>query len=198
MSLMLAGLGDGSHLEEPVPSVSTELPHTVLSVGSEAPDARLLDIEGTERALLDGTTLVIFYKGGWCPYCNGHLRDLAGVTEALKERGVSPVAVSVDLPDHAAVTEATWELPFPVLSDPELVAHEAYGVVTRLKGPEKVMLGLAGAGIRDRSGRDDGAMAIPSLFLVNEGRIAWAHADLELKERPSMEAVLSAIDAALQ
>ena len=197
-----AGLGDGTASSPTAaPAEVGVLPAGVgLPVGSPAADAQLQDLEGRAVSLLGaapGAKLVVFYKGGWCPYCNTHLRALAVNIDEFAARGVTPVAVSVDLPDAASVTQATWEIPYPVLSDPELAAHRAWRVVDELSGVERVMLGLAGAKIRARSGRSDGAVAVASMFYVDAGGVVrWAHADLELKERPTVAQILAAIDAA--
>ena len=50
------------------------------------------------------------------------------MTEAYRQfeqRGVTPVAVSVDRIDEAAKTQATYTIPFPVLSDSDVAALDA-------------------------------------------------------------------------
>src|SRR3974390_1846509 len=50
-----------------------------LKVGDKAPDASLPDLTGKMQSLAEifsqGPTLVIFYRGGWCPFCNLQLHD---------------------------------------------------------------------------------------------------------------------------
>src|ERR1700691_5089161 len=57
-----------------------------LKIGNATPDFILPDVHGEPvrlRALLDnGPVVVVFYRGGWCPYCNLHLR---GFQRRLKE-----------------------------------------------------------------------------------------------------------------
>jgi peroxiredoxin len=59
-------------------------------------------------------TVVLFYRGSWCPYCNAQLRAFQRAQNKLAELGARVVALSVD--DEAA-TQATIDqhrLSFPV------------------------------------------------------------------------------------
>jgi thiol-disulfide isomerase/thioredoxin len=47
--------------------------------------------------LSDADTLVVFYRGGWCPYCNFQIRELSQSHEKFEAWGVSLVAISVVL-----------------------------------------------------------------------------------------------------
>ena len=47
--------------------------------------------------------VVLFYRGGWCPYCNAQLRAFQRAKEQLAEVGARVVALSVD--DEAATAE---------------------------------------------------------------------------------------------
>jgi thiol-disulfide isomerase/thioredoxin len=51
-----------------------------IGVGTAAPDAGLRDLAANDVTLHEivagKPTVVIFYRGSWCPYCNLHLSDL--------------------------------------------------------------------------------------------------------------------------
>jgi len=198
-----AGLGDGDKLADvEAPAELGTLPEGIgVAAGERAPDARVQDLSGRPVDLLsaaEGDKLLVFYKGGWCPFCNMNLRELAAASDAFSERGITPIAISVDLPAPASVTQANWDIPFPVLSDPELAAHTAWSVLDPLSGGERFMLGLAGADLKARTGQEKVSVAVASLFLVDEGGVVrWAHADLALKERPSVAQILAEIDTVL-
>lgn len=172
-----------------------------LPVGAPAPtglEARNLRGEGVplDKVFSSGPVLVVFYRGGWCPYCNGQLRDLAGAARRFQARGIRILALSVDTPDHAATTQASWEIPFPVLSDSDLTVHAGFRVVSQVDPDTRARYAASGLDLPAHSGRTDGEVAVPSLFLVQDGRIAWAHADPAYKVRPSPQQVLDALAAA--
>lgn len=191
---------------KPTDSASDErigtLPEGVgLPVGSSAPAVTLTDADGATVALEDlqqrGPLLVVFYRGGWCPFCNFQIRELSEAAATFQERGVTPVAVSVDRVDEAARTSATYKVPFPVLSDPDLVAHKAFRVTHRASDEEVERLLGFGMDLERSSGKDHHTIAIPSMFLLDrEGIVRWAHAERDYKVRPSVEQLMKVIDAA--
>lgn len=182
------------------PQLGTLPPDVGVPPGQRAPDAPLHDASGNAVQLRDlvakGPVLLVFYRGGWCPYCNFQIRELTTACPALERRGVTPVAVSVDRVEEAQRTKATYTIPFPVLSDPDLIAHRAFRVVHHAEDAEVAKLKGFGLDIERASGRDHHDFAIPSIFVIDRaGVVRWAHADPDYKVRPSTAQLLSAIDA---
>ncbi|MBI4951540.1 MAG: AhpC/TSA family protein [Myxococcales bacterium] len=172
-----------------------------IAVGARAPDFTIDDASGGNVRLADliakGHVLLSFYRGGWCPYCSFEVHDLTDAYPEFRKRGVTPVAISVDRPEESSKTAATYEIPFPVLSDPDLVAHRAFRVVHVADEAEFGKLKSFGIDLERASGRDHHSFAIPSYFLVSrDGIVRWAHADAEYKVRPSRRQLLAAVDAA--
>ncbi len=174
-----------------------------LPVGQKAPDAHALDLDGRDVSLAalakDHEVLIVFYRGGWCPYCNFEIHELSTHFPDFQRRGVTPVAVSADKPDEAAKTQRTHAIPFPVLSDPDLHVQEAFHVIHHADDAEAARLKGFGIDLEKSSGRDHHSFAIPALFLVDrDGIVRWAHADPDYKVRPSVAQMLAAVDAVHQ
>src|SRR5271163_4201503 len=74
-----------------------------LSVGTLAPAFAAQTVEGKIRTFSPDSyqkpTIVIFYRGGWCPYCNTQLSDLHLVEPKLKKSGFEIVFLSTDRPE---------------------------------------------------------------------------------------------------
>ncbi|MGB3052922.1 MAG: peroxiredoxin-like family protein [Polyangiales bacterium] len=167
-----------------------------LAIGAAIPPFEIQDFRGntfSSAAMNDANTLVVFYRGGWCPYCNFQIRELSRSYERFKALGVSLVAISVDRPDAAAVTQNAYEVPFPVLSDPDLRAHEAFNVVLQLDAAGVARLAKYGHDIEQWSGKDHHKMAVPAVFVVRDGKVAWTHVARDYKTRPSTEQLLTAV-----
>lgn len=166
--------------------------------GQPAPNAPARDASGREVAVLNvakGSILLVFYRGGWCPYCNHQMHELAQAFPELQKRGVTPVAVSVDAIEAAARTQAGFEIPFPLLSDPELAVHKAFKVVHHAEAEEVARLKSYGIDIEAASGQQHHDFAVPSIFLIDAARtVRWAHAEGDYKVRPSVAQLLAAID----
>lgn len=169
-----------------------------LAPGAPMPMVTIADIDGRAvdlKGLADkGPLLLVFYRGGWCPFCNTQLRGLATASAEFQQRGVTPVAVSVDRPDEATKTKAAWSIPFPVLADPDLVAHGAFQVGRVVPDDEVAMLKGKGLDLERASGKTHHTIAVPAVFFVEGGVVRWSHVDLDYKTRPSVPQLLAAID----
>jgi peroxiredoxin len=123
------------------------------------------------------------------------VRQLTEAYPEFQKRGVRPVMISVDRIDGAAKTKAQYQIPFPVLSDPDLATHEAFHVVHHA-GPEEVSkLKGFGLDIEAASGRDHHRFAVPSVFVIDaSGTVRWTHVDPDYKVRPSTAQLLAALD----
>ncbi|WP_226702308.1 peroxiredoxin-like family protein [Microbulbifer elongatus] len=172
-----------------------------LKLGDKPANFSVLTHKGKEASLegllkSNAPILVVFYRGGWCPYCNVQIRQLAEAWPEFEKRGVTPVLISVDKPDASAMAKATYEIPFPVLSDPELTAHEAFDVVVEIDDATAEKYKTYGIVLEDWSGKDHHKIAAPGIFLVGaDGSIEWAHVSQDYKTRPSVEQLLGMLDA---
>ncbi len=170
-----------------------------LTAGSKVPDFNLKTHTGEptnlEVLLEESPLLVIFYRGGWCPYCNVQIRQLTEAYPEFQKRGVLPVLISVDEVDGAALASRTYEIPFTVLSDPQLSAHEAFNVVMEIDDETYKQYQRFGLDLEAWSGQSHHKIAVSSAFIVDDtGTVSWAHASLDYKTRPSVEQLLSVID----
>ncbi len=173
-----------------------------IEAGSQAPDATLNSIEDVPVTLselwADQNVLLIFYRGGWCPYCNAQIRDISVKYSMFEDRSVIPLLVSVDEPDASALLTAAYEVPFQVMSDSDLDAHEAYNVVLRVAQEDYEARLARGTDMEAFSGQDHHSMAVPSSFLIQQGgQLLWSHVDVDYRTRPSATQLLSIVDAHL-
>ncbi|MCA9629781.1 MAG: AhpC/TSA family protein [Myxococcales bacterium] len=174
-----------------------------IEAGEKAPDAELRDADNKAISLstLWGQTdvLLVFYRGGWCPYCNYQLRQLSIHFVEFQSRKVVPVAVSVDRPSEALKTRRSYEIPFPVLSDPQLVAVKAFHVLRPIDADEYHAMLNNGVDLQRRTGNQEHAIAVPSMFLIDtDGVVRWSHVDPDYKARPSVEQLTPILDRLLK
>lgn len=174
-----------------------------IAVGQPMPNATLSDSTGKQVNLSDltarGPAVVIFYRGGWCPFCNTQIRDLTEAFPEFQKRGATLVAISVDRQEESTKTSAKYEIPFLILSDPSLTAHRAFNVVYQVGDEEFAKLKGFGLDIEAASGQTHHSIAIPSVFIVDKiGTVQWAHANPDYKTRPSTQQILSALDQAIK
>ena len=117
----------------------------MLEVGMKAPAFTLPDKDGNLVSLADfaGKTVVLyFYPRDNTPGCTRQACAFAGAYEEFKKIGTVVIGVSKDsAASHQRFAEK-YDLPFVLLSDPELTAIQAYGVWQEKKNYGKVSMGV--------------------------------------------------------
>ena len=189
--------------ETPAEKLGTAPASLGLKMGTKAPDATLPDVTGKTQRLAklygEGPTFVVFYRGGWCPFCNLQLHDLMTAKPDFDKRGLRIVAISVDLPNESAKTQAKQGVLFPMLSDGNLAAHKAFHIVHVPSDTEAKALVGYGVDLEKYSGQSHHSFAVPSIFLVDKtGVVRWVHVDEDYKTRPSPKQMLEVAERALK
>ena len=140
-----------------------------LSHGDRAPAFALKDQNGETVRLSSfkgRTVLVYFYPKADTPGCTTQSCGLRDVLEEIGDTEI--VGISPDQPDKLARFDDKYELGFTLLSDPEHVAAEKYGVWGEKKLYGKVYMGI-----------------IRSSFLIDEkGKVAHAWYKISPKDTP--------------
>ena len=99
------------------------VPSDAVKVGDRLDPFTLEDATGTpvglEELVRSGPAVIVFYRGGWCPYCNLALRTYQeDLVPQLDRFGARLVAISPQSPDESLSTAEKAALSFTVLSDP--------------------------------------------------------------------------------
>jgi len=117
----------------------------MIAIGSKAPDFTLSDKDGNPVSLSDflGKKVVLyFYPKDNTPGCTRQACAFAGAYNAFREKNVEVIGISRDsVASHGKFAEKHG-LPFVLLSDPDRVAIEAYGVWQEKKLYGKVSMGI--------------------------------------------------------
>ena len=117
----------------------------MLEVGMKAPDFTLYDKDGREVKLssfLGKRVVLYFYPKDNTPGCTRQACAFAGAYARFREMNVEVIGISKDsVASHVKFAEK-YNLPFVLLSDPERVAIEAYGVWQEKKMCGKLSMGV--------------------------------------------------------
>lgn len=102
-------------------------------VGDQAPDFALESTRGEIRLselTAESKVLVAFYTEDFTPLCSNEISVLKGDFEIVDSLDAKLIALSADsLESHRKFEESLGGLPFPLASDENLSAAEAYGVI---------------------------------------------------------------------
>jgi peroxiredoxin len=176
---------------------------TALQAGAMAPALTLPDALNRPVDLTalwqQGPLVIVFYRGGWCPYCNLELRAWQQQLPALKALGATLVAVSPQTPDNSLSTAEKNELAFPVLSDSALHASRAFGVAFEMAPALVALYSQVGNDLPTLNGNGQWVLPIPATFVIDrQGRIAYAHVEADYRERAEPAEVLKRLATVAQ
>ena len=117
----------------------------MLNIGDKAPNFTLKDKNGNDVTLsqfLGKKVVLYFYPKDNTPGCTRQACAFAGLYGEFQAKGVEVIGISKDsVASHVKFAEK-YELPFVLLSDPELKAIEPYGVWQEKKMCGKVSMGV--------------------------------------------------------
>ena len=117
----------------------------MLEIGMKAPEFTLSDKDGNTVSLSDffGRKVVLyFYPRDNTPGCTRQACAFAAAYERFKANDVVVIGISKDSIDSHLKFALKHNLPFLLLSDPELQAIQAYGVWQEKKLYGKVSMGV--------------------------------------------------------
>jgi peroxiredoxin len=142
--------------------------------------------------------VLIFYRGGWCPFCNKHLGQLQQAEPQLRELGYRIVAVSPDRPEKLKESTDKGGLSYTLLSDSSMVAAQAFGIAFEVDAPMLEKLASYNIDIEADSGETHHLLPVPAVFIVGkDGVIDFSYANPDYKTRLASEVLLAAAKAAL-
>lgn len=172
---------------------------TAKRTGDTAPDFTLPSAEGKDvtlsNLLQEGPVVVVWYRGGWCPYCNLQLRAMQGILPQLKEAGAQLVAISPETPDNSLSTEEKNELQFFVLSDEGNLVAKDYGIVYSLDDDTHRILEDR-LKLSEFNGSDSKELPLTVAYVINtDGTITWDFVSPDYKERAEPADILKAVQA---
>ncbi|MEM9686427.1 MAG: peroxiredoxin-like family protein [Bacteroidota bacterium] len=142
--------------------------------------------------LKDKPSVILFYRGGWCPYCNRHLSAIGEAEKAILELGYQVIGISPDTEKGLNASVRKNKLNYMLFSDADGKLAKAMGIA--FKAPEKYKNLL----LKSSNGENKGFLPVPSVFVVDtKGVILFEYVSPDYKERISA-ALLTGVLKALK
>lgn len=172
---------------------------TMLKVGDRAPSIVLENAKGATvdvgTLLKKGPVIVIFYRGGWCPYCNLELRAYQAMLPDFTAAGASLVAISPEKPDDTVSTAEKNALTFEVLSDVGQKVGRAFGLVYEFTEELKRAYQGFNLDIPARNATpSEWALPVAVTYIIDrDGSIVYAYTDVDYRDRADPRDVLAVL-----
>jgi peroxiredoxin len=168
-----------------------------LSVGARAPIFAARTTDGALRTFLPDSykkpTVVLFYRGGWCPYCNAQLSDLRLVEPKLRKSGFEIVFLSTDRPELLYTSLKATDIHYTLLSDSHLEAAKAFHVAYHVDDATLAKMREYGVDLESTTGTTQHALPVPSVFIIDtSGIIRFVYSNPDYTIRLGAEALWTA------
>lgn len=163
-----------------------------LLISEKVPDAKLIDANGKEYSLSEmlgeKKTVMLFYRGGWCPYCTSHLSAVGEIENEINSLGFQIIAISPDSPVKIEETGGKIEAKYHLLSDPGGELMQKMGIAFQAPDRYKEML------ISFSDDLNPGLLPVPSIFVVSiEGKIVFEYISPDYKHRMEANLLLAVL-----
>jgi peroxiredoxin len=176
------------------PQQSTDI--SPLLIGEKIPAVNIPAANGKpfdlNAHLADKPTILFFYRGGWCPFCNKELAGVQGIQAQLVKMGYQIIAVSTDSPDNLNKSADKHQLSYTLLSDTDLSVSKQFGIAFKAPAAYSKILAEGSAGKNV-----DKLLPVPSVFILDKsGIIQFEYINPDFKQRISptlLEAVATAL-----
>lgn len=168
--------------------------------GNPVPVAMVRTLEGESLALGDALggqpAVLVFYRGGWCPYCNTQLSGLRLIRDDLDALGFKLVAISPDDPAHLKKTLDKEQIDYTLLSDSKAEAMRGFGIGYQVDAATREKLTGYGIDLSAASGEDHHVLPAPGVFVVDAaGMVQFAYVHPDYTVRLPQDVVLAAAKA---
>lgn len=155
------------------------LPEITLPNVGPGPDPCSLHDLARDRAFL----VVFLQRDHYCTNCRAQVQDVRDRYAEFRDRDAEVISVVPEPRERVAAWQGRFDLPYPLLADPDGTAGTALD--------QPVRFGLVGSW-SDFFGR------MPAVTVVDgrgaEPRIAWSHRGRSTFDRPAIDEILVAVD----
>jgi FKBP-type peptidyl-prolyl cis-trans isomerase len=216
LAALLAGVLSAStavvYAADPAPVATTAIATTIaaspeethpLQTGASAPkkltlagsDGKAFDLD---KAIAAKPTILVFFRGGWCPYCNAHLSSLQKIEPELTKLGYQVLAVTPDKASYLGETATKDKLTYTLLTDTGMKTSQAFGVAYLVSSEmDKTYKGY-GVDFKDRTSLETLMLPVPAAYVLDtKGNIKFAYSNPDYKVRVDADALLKAAKDAL-
>ena len=167
-----------------------------LKVGASVLDVALKNVDGDEISIQSiyekRPVVLVFFRGGWCPFCTRHTGELIKAYPDIQRLGADRVAISPDSPESSKANAEKNTIPFPIYSDADVQASRAFGLAFKVDDATLTKYKGFGIDLEKASGKQHHALPIPAVYIVEtHGKIVFAHSNPDYRQRLETKTILA-------
>ena len=188
--ILFATLSSVANSQNAVSKTATDI--APLLIGEKVPNSVLKSPENATVNFSDlikkKKTVLVFYRGNWCPYCNLHLSALAEAEKQILDLAYQIIAVSPDSPENLKITAEKDKAKYTLLSDSKGDLIKAFGIAYEAPENYKSVINV------HSNGDNTNFLPVPSLFVVNtDGDLLFEYISPDIKHRITTKLLVSVL-----
>ena len=171
---------------------------TPIMNGQNIPHVTLQDVDGNlvslKQIVSEKPTVIVFYRGGWCPYCSSQLAGLSEIEDKVIKMGYQIVAISPDSPERLKAAKVENDYKVRLLSDSNFDVTSHFGIGFFLPDETaKKYRSRMGIEFVELDGTSRVALPVPAVYVVDkEGLIHFNYVNPNFRVRLSPELLYQA------
>jgi len=162
------------------------------------PNGSLLNLDGKAQKIediIDTPTVISFYRGSWCPYCNLELKALQDILPQIKEKGARLIAISPEKPDSSLSFKEKLDLDFDVFTDTNNDYARELGLVFKLEDHIDKIYKEFGFDLEKFNDITTQELPFPATIIVDKtGKITYSFVSENYTLRSEPTEILSELD----
>lgn len=180
-----------------------ELELSPLLIGQHVPYIELADSDYESFSeVLDGKpTILFFYRGGWCPFCNVQMGQLQAVEKDLSKMGYQLIGISTDSSEILKESIKDKKLSYQLLSDYHSKISQAFGLAyfTSEKTTKTYLkiMDLSNPLQKNKQGQERLVLPAPAIYVIDkDGLVHFQYVNPNYKTRIDPKLLLLAAELA--
>ncbi|MFK7785120.1 MAG: peroxiredoxin-like family protein [Crocinitomicaceae bacterium] len=168
-----------------------------MKVGENIPDSIMVtDVSGTPilfgDAIKKDKAIIVFYRGGWCPYCTRHLSALGQMKEEIEELGYTLYGITPDQFDSLGVSQVRSQSDYKIFSDSKVELITAFGLGWEVDDKNYVKYrDQYGMDTEEWSGETHHVLPVPAVYIIEDGVVQFNYVNPNYSVRLKPETLLA-------
>jgi len=139
-------------------------------------------------------SVLVFYRGGWCPYCNKQLARLRKITKKISKLGYNLIAVSPDKVSKFSETIKKHKLNYTLISDSNLNLADHMHLSFKLDDKTLAIYKTYGINLEEASGKKHHSLPLPAVYVIDsKGLVHFNYVNPNYKVRLNEKILLHAL-----
>jgi peroxiredoxin len=140
------------------------------------------------KVLNNKKTILFFYRGGWCPFCNTQMGQLKKIQSRLNQLGFQLIGVSTDNEQDLQKSIGEHQISYQLLADFNSVTSQAFGLAyfSSQKVTDRYLakMDLKNPLQKNKSGDERLVLPVPAIYVIDsKGLVQFNYVNPNYKVR---------------